>query len=204
MDSGAEQLFSSRFACPVCSHALPELEPRLFSFNNPAGACPRVRRARGRSQFFDPKRVVPVPEPEPGLGRDQGLGPAQPVLLPDAAEPRGLLRLRHRHALRGAARAGAPRGARGLGQRERIPFTYLGEGGRATVREHAFEGVMPNLERRFRETESVHVREELAKFLQHPPLPDLRRHAAAPRRPLRARRVRAAATSRSGRSRAGR
>jgi len=161
-DSGREHLFSAKFACPACSYALAELEPRLFSFNNPAGACPRCD-GLGAIEFFDPKRVV-----------------AHPNLSLAGGAIRGWDRRNHfYHALLGslAAHYGfdieTPWEAladevqdvvlNGSGS-ERIAFRYLNERGRSTVRAHAFEGVLPNLERRYRETESSVVREELAKY----------------------------------------
>ena len=100
-DSGREHLFSARFACPSCSYSLAELEPRLFSFNNPMGACPRCD-GLGAVEFFDPRRVVAHPEPEPGERRDPRLGPAQSFLFRHAAGARAALRLRHRGAVGGA------------------------------------------------------------------------------------------------------
>jgi excinuclease ABC subunit A len=83
MDSGTEHLFSAKFACPICSYSLQELEPRLFSFNNPMGACPKCD-GLGVIQFFDPKRVVANPGAVAGGRGDPRLGPEEPVLLPDA------------------------------------------------------------------------------------------------------------------------
>ena len=103
MDTGKEHLFSAKFACPICSYALPELEPRLFSFNNPMGACPTCD-GLGQITFFDPARVVAFPHLSLASRRDQGLGQAQPVLLHDAAKPGDALRLRPRHVVGIAAR----------------------------------------------------------------------------------------------------
>ena len=97
-----EHLFSSKFGCPVCSYSLSELEPRLFSFNSPVGACPSCG-GLGQVTVFDAQRVVAFPVLEPGLGRGEGLGPAQCLHLLDAGKRGQALRLRHRHALRGAA-----------------------------------------------------------------------------------------------------
>ena len=93
MDSGNEHLFSAKFACPICNYSLPELEPRLFSFNNPMGACPKCD-GLGNISFFDPKRIVAFPQLSSEFRRDQGLGQAQPVLLPDAGQPCQALRFR--------------------------------------------------------------------------------------------------------------
>jgi excinuclease ABC subunit A len=94
MDSGKEHLFSAKFACPVCSYSLQELEPRLFSFNNPMGACPKCD-GLGVIQFFDPKRRRP-PRAVAGRPARSRLGPAQPVLFPDAGVAGRALRLRRR------------------------------------------------------------------------------------------------------------
>ena len=97
-----EHLFSSKFGCPVCSYSLSELEPRLFSFNSPVGACPSCD-GLGQVTVFDAAARGRLSRPEPGLGRGQGLGPAQCLHLLDAGKRGPALRLRHRHALRGAA-----------------------------------------------------------------------------------------------------
>jgi excinuclease ABC subunit A len=161
--AAAELLFSSRFACPVCGHSLPELEPRLFSFNNPVGACPECD-GLGVVQFFDPKRVVPFPNLSLASGAIRGWDRRNQFyfqLLQNLAAFYGFdidapfeeLPERVRHVV-----------LHGSGS-EMIPFTYVADGGRATVREHAFEGVVPNLQRRHEETDSAHVREELSKYL---------------------------------------
>ncbi len=163
VDRGAEQRFSSRFACPVCNHALPELEPRLFSFNNPAGACPECD-GLGVVEFFDPRRVVPFPGLSLASGAIKGWDRRNQFhfqLLQNLAAfygfdidaPFETLPERVRHVVLHGSGA------------EKIPFSYLGDGGRATVRVQSFEGVIPNLQRRHAETDSAHVREELAKYL---------------------------------------
>ena len=180
MDSGKEHLFSAKFACPVCSYSLPELEPRLFSFNNPMGACPRCD-GLGSISFFDPEARRRLSRPVARLRRDQGLGPAQPVLLPDAAVPRrsttASTSRRRSASCRRRCRTSVLHGSGS----EKIRFIYVGERGNKHVREHAFEGVIPNLERRYRETDSLVVREELAKYLNTQRLPGVRRHAPAAR-----------------------
>jgi excinuclease ABC subunit A len=162
LDAGKETLFSAKFACPRCDYALSELEPRLFSFNNPMGACPRCD-GLGSVEFFDARRVV-----------------AHPNLSLAGGAIRGWDRRNHfYHSMLAslAAHYGFDIDApwemlddkvqklilHGSGK-EKIAFDYMTERGRKQVREHAFEGVLPNLERRFRETDSVVVREELAKF----------------------------------------
>lgn len=162
MDSGREQMFSSRYACPVCSHGLPELEPRLFSFNNPVGACPSCDGI-GQLGFFDPKRVVAFPELSLASGAIRGWDRRNAFthsLLTSLAT--------HYDFDIEAPFESLPEDTRhivlyGSGQEE-ISFFYLNEKGKSSVKRHAFEGVIPNLERRWRETDSPAVREELGKY----------------------------------------
>ena len=168
-DNGTETVFSSRFACPLCGYALAELEPRLFSFNNPIGACPRCD-GLGTVEFFDPQRVVAHPE----------------LSLSGGAIPGWDARNRYYHQwLAALARwAGAdlecPWQALPASFRDQVlhgtgdtalPFPYASERGRRIVRQHPFEGVLPNLERRWRETDSAAVREELGKLRAQQPCP---------------------------------
>jgi excinuclease ABC subunit A len=170
MDTGHEHLFSAKFACPICNYSLSELEPRLFSFNNPVGACPRCD-GLGSISFFDPKRVVAFPQLSLASGAIRGWdrrnqfyfqmlqGLAKHVGF-DVDRPFNKLPERVQNVV-----------LYGSGD-ERIPFTYLTDRGRTMTREHAFEGIVPNLERRYRETDSVMVREELAKYLNDKPCPE--------------------------------
>ncbi len=165
---GREELvFSARFACTLCGYSLPELEPRIFSFNNPAGAC-QICDGLGVSSFFDPARVVHHAELSlPGgaiRGWDrrnayyfqliQGLASHYEFDLdtPFQDLPEDVQRV----ILYGSGKV-------------RIRFTYLRDGRNDYEREHPFEGVIPNMERRYRETESSVVREELAKYLGNKP-----------------------------------
>ncbi|MGH8686487.1 MAG: excinuclease ABC subunit UvrA, partial [Burkholderiales bacterium] len=169
-DGGREHLFSSRYACPACSYALSELEPRLFSFNNPAGACPRCD-GLGSVEFFDPKRVVAHPNLSLAAGAIRGWDRRNHffhTMLQSLATHYGfdpempweaLDDDMQQHVLYGS-------GA------DAIEFRYPGERGRSTVRVHPFEGVIPNMERRYRETESALVREELAKYRNAQTCPD--------------------------------
>jgi excinuclease ABC subunit A len=169
MDRGAEQLFSNRFACPVCSYSLRELEPRLFSFNNPMGACPECD-GLGSIEFFDPRRVVQFPNLSLASGAIRGWDRRNQFyfqMLTSLAAHYGVDLDQPFEALPERVRQVVLHGS----GTERIVFSYLGEGGRAVPREHAFEGVIPNLERRWRETDSVHIREELAKFRNTRPCP---------------------------------
>ena len=162
MDSGHEHLYSSRYACPICSHSLPELEPRLFSFNNPVGACPSCDGI-GTVGFFDPKRVVAFPELSLSAGAVRGwdqrnsfyhqmLTSLAAFYEFDVSDPFESLPQELRDVI-----------LYGSGDQD-IPFTYLNEKGRSTVKSHPFEGIIPNLERRWKETDSTTVREELGKF----------------------------------------
>ncbi|MBE9609901.1 excinuclease ABC subunit UvrA [Chitinilyticum piscinae] len=162
MDSGKEHWFSAKFACPVCSYSLPELEPRLFSFNNPMGACPKCD-GLGQITFFDPKRVVAHPELSLAAGAVKGWDKRNQFyfqLLLNLAEHYGFDI--------NTAWCELPEHIRqvvlyGSG-RDEIRFVYLNERGSRFERLHTFEGIIHNLERRYRETDSATVREELAKY----------------------------------------
>ena len=162
MDSAATGTYSSRFACPFCDYSLPELEPRLFSFNSPSGACPRCD-GLGSVAFFDPHRVVAFPDLSLASGAVKGWDRRNQFYYQmleslaahyafDIETPFVALDERIRDlVLNGSGR-------------EKIRFTYIGERGRRNVREHVFEGIVPNLQRRFRETDSQAVKEELASY----------------------------------------
>jgi len=162
LDNGQETLFSARFACPACSYSLSELEPRLFSFNNPLGACESCDGI-GNVEYFDEKRVVAHPELSLASGAIKGWDARNQyyyqMLVALAQHYKYDIDLPFEQL---------PEPARqvilhGSGDME-IAFTYTNERGRKIVRRHAFEGVIPNLERRFRETDSLVVREELTKL----------------------------------------
>jgi excinuclease ABC subunit A len=170
MDSGAEHLYSAQFACPICNYSLPELEPRLFSFNNPMGACPRCD-GLGSINFFDPKRVVAFPQLSLASGAIKGWDRRNQFynqMLQSLA--------RHYNFDLEKAFEKLPERIQQVilygSDKEKIAFQYLSERGKPVVREHAFEGIIPNLERRYRETDSVMVREELAKYLNSKPCPE--------------------------------
>ena len=160
--SGHEHLFSARFACPACDYSLAELEPRLFSFNNPMGACPKCD-GLGSITFFDPRRVVAHPELSLAGGAIRGWDRRNQFyfqMLTSLAAHFGFDVEVPFEKLPEAARHVVLHGSK-----EKIAFSYLNERGRTVIKEHAFEGVLPNLERRYQETDSLVVREELAKFL---------------------------------------
>jgi len=161
-DSGKEHLFSAKFSCPACDYSLPELEPRLFSFNNPMGACPRCD-GLGTVEFFDPKRIVAHPNLSLTSGAIRGWDRRNHFYFSmlqalakhygfDVEQPWEMLDERIQELI-----------LHGSGG-EKIAFRYPGAAGRAAVKEHPFEGVIPNHERRYRETDSLVVREELAKL----------------------------------------
>jgi excinuclease ABC subunit A len=162
MDTDQEHLFSSRYACPVCSHSLPELEPRLFSFNNPVGACASCD-GLGSVGFFDPKRVVAFPELSLGSGAIRGWDKRNAFTFSMLSS----LATHYEFDIETTWDT-LPEPLRqivlfGSGEVE-LPFFYLNEKGRSSVKRHAFEGVIPNLERRWKETDSSAVREELGKY----------------------------------------
>jgi excinuclease ABC subunit A len=162
MDSGVEHVFSARFACPVCSYALAELEPRLFSFNNPAGACTTCD-GLGQVEFFDPARVVAHPELSLASGAIRGWDKRNQFyfqMLASLAAHYGFDVEAPFEALPEAVREVVLHGS----GRDKITFRYLSDNGRMVAKQHPFEGIIPNLERRYRETDSLAVREELAKY----------------------------------------
>ena len=167
---GAELLFSSRFACPACGYAINELEPRLFSFNNPVGACAACD-GLGIVQFFDEGRVVQRPEISLPAGAIRGWDRRNAYYFQ-------LISALARHydfdidtPYRDMAEDVQNVILHGSGKTE-IEFTYFKSGGRTYKRKHVFEGVLPNMERRYRETDSNMVREDLARYLGSKPCPD--------------------------------
>ncbi|MDR1889837.1 MAG: excinuclease ABC subunit UvrA [Zoogloeaceae bacterium] len=168
MDSGVEHLFSARFACPVCSYSLSELEPRLFSFNNPVGACPHCD-GLGAIQVFDARKIVEQPHLSLAAGAIKGWDKRNPFLFSliialaehyefDPETPfEALSPDVQKVILYGSGR-------------EAIRFAYHAHG-RSVVKEHPFEGVVRNFERRYRETDSLAAREELSRFISNQTCP---------------------------------
>ncbi|MGA0611179.1 excinuclease ABC subunit UvrA [Caldimonas sp. KR1-144] len=174
LDTGKEHLFSSKFACPICSYSIAELEPRLFSFNSPVGACPHCD-GLGEVTVFDAERVVAFPSLSLASGAVKGWDRRNAYTFSmlesvarhyrfDLDTPWEQLASEHRQVL-----------LHGSGETE-IVFTYSAEGAsgkkRSVKRSHPFEGILANYERRYKETDSVAVREDLARYLSAKPCPD--------------------------------
>ncbi len=170
MDGDAEDLiFSARFACPHCGHSIQELEPRMFSFNNPHGACSSCD-GLGVKQFFDPNKVVHDNSLTLSEGAIRGWDRRSLYYfqqLKAVAEHFGFdldtafcdLSKKHQQII-----------LQGSGK-ESVPFRYLNDRGDMISKSHPFEGVLNNLDRRYRETESEMVREDLSKYLNIQPCP---------------------------------
>ncbi len=168
-DANSQQVFSSRYSCPICDYSLPELEPRLFSFNSPVGACPDCD-GLGVTQFFDPERVVAHPGHSLAAGAVRGWDRRNAYyfqLIQSLAKHYGFDVETPWYQLADDVRTQILHGSGD----EQIAFRYFGEGRGSVVRKHRFEGILPNLERRYKETESAAVREELAKFVSSRPCP---------------------------------
>ncbi len=164
-----ELIFSANFACPECGHSIQELEPRLFSFNNPVGACPACD-GLGVEQFFDPERVIAHPEQSLAAGAARGWDRRNAYYFQlinslgkhygfDVETPWNELSEEHRNII-----------LYGSGE-EDIHFRYFNDRGGSMQKSHPFEGIIPNMRRRYRETESNAVRDELAKYIAHQPCP---------------------------------
>ncbi len=164
-DEGTEDLiFSARFACPQCGYSISELEPRMFSFNNPAGACSECD-GLGVKQFFDPSLVVADEDLTLAEGAIRGWDRRNVYYFHmlssladhygfDVESPFRKLKKKHRDAI-----------LYGSG-RDRIDFSYVNDRGDVIRRSHRFEGVIPNMERRYHETDSSMVRENLQRYLR--------------------------------------
>ncbi len=169
MDSGQEHLFSAKFACPVCSYSLPELEPRLFSFNNPMGACPECD-GLGHITFFDPARVVAFPHLSLASGAIKGWDKRNQfffMMLQSLAMHYGFDLDTPYEALPERIQDILLNGS----GKQAIGFQYLAPRGGFTTRQHPFEGVLANMERRYKESDSMAVREELSKYQNNKPCP---------------------------------
>ncbi|QDD13043.1 excinuclease ABC subunit UvrA [Candidatus Methylopumilus rimovensis] len=169
MDTHKSHLFSAKFACPLCDYSLEELEPRIFSFNNPMGACPECDGI-GNINFFDPKRVVAFPHLSLASGAIKGWDKRNQFyfqLLQSLSEHYTFdletafedLPEKIQHVI-----------LNGSGS-EHINFSYINERGQIIKKMHSFEGILNNLKRRYHETDSGTVRDELAKYLNMQPCP---------------------------------
>jgi excinuclease ABC subunit A len=171
MDTGVETMVSNRFACPICSFALRELEPRLFSFNNPAGACTDCE-GLGTVAYFDAQRVVQFPNLSLAAGAVKGWDRRNSFAFQmlqglashykfDIETPFAELAPKVQQAV-----------LHGSGT-QKITFHYAGDGAETSgiKKIHPFEGIVPSLERRWRETDSPQVREELGRLRSHKPCP---------------------------------
>jgi excinuclease ABC subunit A len=169
-----EHLFNARFACPVCSYSISELEPRLFSFNSPVGACPTCD-GLGTMDFFDPARVVAFPTLSLASGAIKGWDRRNGYYFAlleslarhygfDIEAPFNSLPAPVQHAI-----------LHGSGEDD-IKFSYVMDSGasqgKRVTKKHPFEGIIPNMARRYRETDSVVVREELARYRSSQPCTD--------------------------------
>ncbi|AFU98989.2 excinuclease ABC subunit UvrA [Simiduia agarivorans] len=167
---GDDRIFSAKHACPICDYSLAELEPRLFSFNNPAGACPSCD-GLGVRQYFDEDKIIHDPELTLAEGAIRGWDRRNVYyfhMLTSLAEHYGFsidvpwkkLKKKDQTAV-----------LQGSGDTE-VSFRYVNDRGDIYQRTHRFEGVIPNMERRYRDTDSNMVREDLAKFLSHQNCPE--------------------------------
>jgi excinuclease ABC subunit A len=156
-------LFSSKYSCPVCDYSLPELEPRLFSFNSPVGACPTCD-GLGVAQFFDPARVVVHPELSLAAGAVRGWDRRNAYYFALIQSLAKHFKFSVDTAWQSLSEQVQNAVLFGSGD-ELINFTYTSDSGSRHQRKHRFEGIVPNLERRYKETESAAVREELAKYI---------------------------------------
>jgi excinuclease ABC subunit A len=170
LDSPNSFVLSNKFACPVCGWSLAELEPRLFSFNNPLGAC-QTCDGLGQVDIFDSERVVGYPSLSLASGAVRGWDRRNPYYFTMMESV-----MKHYGANVETAFEELPKAVQhavlhGSGNTD-ISFTYANDKGKNVVRKHPFEGIVPNMERRYRETDSAVVREELARYRSNQACPD--------------------------------
>lgn len=169
MDTDKEYLYSNKFACPTCGYSLQELEPRLFSFNNPMGACPECD-GLGHIEYFDPKRIVAFPNLSLASGAVKGWDRRNQFYFQMLTNLASFYEFDIDTPFEQLSEDARQVILYGSGK-QHIPFTYINERGKTVVREHSFEGVVTNLQRRYRETDSMAVKEELAKFINEKECP---------------------------------
>jgi excinuclease ABC subunit A len=170
MDADKAHLFSAKFSCPVCDYSLAELEPRLFSFNNPMGACPKCD-GLGNISFFDPKRVVAFPTLSLASGAIKGWDKRNQFYFQMLASLAAHYNFDLETAFEELPLHIQDVLLNGSGK-EQIAFKYLNERGTFFGKTHTFEGILNNLQRRYRESDSSAVREELAKYLNNQACPE--------------------------------
>ncbi|SFU91823.1 excinuclease ABC subunit UvrA [Halomonas korlensis] len=164
-----DMAFSARFACPVCGYSIAELEPRMFSFNNPAGACPTCD-GLGVQQVFDPDKLISHPALSLAEGVIKGWDRRSVYYFNQLQSVADHYRFTLETPWQDLARHEREVILHGSDSDD-IAFHYVNDRGRKVSREHPFEGVLPNMQRRYRETESTMVREELARYIAVQPCP---------------------------------
>jgi excinuclease ABC subunit A len=167
---GEETLFSARQACPECGYSVPALEPKMFSFNSPAGACPSCDGI-GLKDFFDPKRVVAYPHLSLAGGAIRSWDRKNSYYFALISAMAKHYKFDPETPWEDLSKKAQQVMLYGSGNEE-VEFRYVHGNGRITKKKHHFEGIIPNLERRYKETDSLPVREELAKYLGSQPCPD--------------------------------
>jgi excinuclease ABC subunit A len=165
-----ETLFSARQACPECGYSVPALEPKMFSFNSPAGACPTCD-GLGLKDFFDPKRVVAYPHLSLAGGAIKSWDRKNSYYFALITAMAKHYKFDPETPWEDLTKKAQQVMLFGSGNDE-VEFRYVHGSGRITKKKHRFEGIIPNLERRYKETDSLPVREELAKYLGSQPCPD--------------------------------
>ena len=170
MDGEHEDInFSARFACPVCGYSIAELEPRMFSFNNPAGACSTCD-GLGVQQVFDPDKLISHPELSLAEGVIKGWDRRSVYYFSQLQAVAAHYRFALETPWQDLARHERDVILHGSGHDD-VSFSYVNDRGRQVTREHPFEGVLPNMQRRYRETESSMVREDLSRYIAVQPCP---------------------------------
>ena len=160
---GDELLFSARYSCPQCDFSVPELEPKFFSFNSPAGACPNCD-GMGNEEFYDPELLVPDQSLSLVAGAIRGWEPHNPYLFHMVKAV-----MEHFQVPLDTSFSAIPAQAQSAllyGSKENIKFYYKSDRGFTIDRAHPFEGIIPNLQRRYRETDSQAVRDDIARIIK--------------------------------------
>ncbi|NQZ80922.1 MAG: excinuclease ABC subunit UvrA [Colwellia sp.] len=165
-----ELIFSANFACPHCGYSMQELEPRLFSFNNPAGAC-QTCDGLGNKQFFDENRIITNPALSLSGGAVRGWDKKNFYYFQMLQALASHYKFNLEKPFNKLPEDAQQLILKGSGKQQ-IEFKYMNDRGDIVIRKHPFEGILNNMERRYRETESNAVRDELSKYLNSQPCPD--------------------------------